>query len=129
MFRPTSRKLRGATRSSTLGRKGGLIVRDLGTIYSDLAGPEHLIRSPVAAFSFGKDGIPGGKGYEGKFRKSRSSERWTTSPRGNNRSRRGNEAGTFKRGVRNAERGRNRPASCRRRLQRKAAPLIPSCLA
>ena len=47
---------------------------DLSAVYSDLAGPEHLIRSPVAAFSLGKDGIPGGKGYEGKLRKPSSSE-------------------------------------------------------
>lgn len=47
---------------------------DLSAVYSDLAGPEHLIRSPVAAFSLGKDGIPGGKGYEGKFRKPSSSD-------------------------------------------------------
>ena len=47
---------------------------DLSAVYSDLAGPEHLIRSPVAAFSLGKDGIPGGKGYEGKFRKPASSQ-------------------------------------------------------
>ena len=47
---------------------------DLSAVYSDLAGPEHLIRRPVAAFSLGKDGIPGGKGYEGKFRKPASSE-------------------------------------------------------
>jgi hypothetical protein len=47
---------------------------DLSAVYSDLAGPEHLIRSPVAAFSLGKDGIPGGKGCEGKFRKPASSE-------------------------------------------------------
>lgn len=42
---------------------------DLSEIYSDLTGPEHLIRFPVAVFSLGKDGILGGKGYEGKFRK------------------------------------------------------------
>jgi len=40
---------------------------DLGAIYSDLAGPENLLRMPVAAFSLGKDGIVGGKGYEGKW--------------------------------------------------------------
>jgi hypothetical protein len=47
---------------------------DLSFVYSDLAASEHLIRSPVAAFSLGKDGVPGGKGYEGKFRKPRSTE-------------------------------------------------------
>jgi hypothetical protein len=47
---------------------------DLSAVYSDLAGPEHLIRSPVAAFSLGQDGIPGGKGYEGKFRKPASND-------------------------------------------------------
>jgi len=47
---------------------------DLSIIYSDLAGPEHLIRRSAAAFSLGKDGIPGGKGYEGKFRKPASTE-------------------------------------------------------
>jgi len=47
---------------------------DLSAIYSDLAGPEHLIRVPIAVFSLGKDGIPGGKGYEGKLRKPSSNE-------------------------------------------------------
>ncbi len=47
---------------------------DLSTVYSDLGGPRNLVRSPVAAFSLGKDGIPGGKGYEGKFRKPASTE-------------------------------------------------------
>ena len=46
---------------------------DVSAVYSDLAGPEHLIPNP-SAFSLGKDGIPGGKGYEGKFRKPASSE-------------------------------------------------------
>ena len=41
---------------------------DLSAIYSDLAGAENLVRMPVAVFSLGKDGIVGGKGYEGKFR-------------------------------------------------------------
>ncbi len=47
---------------------------DLSPVYSDLAGPEHLLRMPVAAFSLGKDGLPGGKGYEGKLRKPASNE-------------------------------------------------------
>jgi len=47
---------------------------DLSAVYSDLAGPANLVPSPVAAFSLGKDGISGGKGYEGKFRKPGSSE-------------------------------------------------------
>jgi hypothetical protein len=42
---------------------------DLGVVYSDLTGPEQLHRNPVAAFSLGQDGLLGGKGYEGKFRK------------------------------------------------------------
>ena len=33
-----------------------------------------IARPPVAAFSPGKDGIPGGKGYEGKFLKPASTE-------------------------------------------------------
>ena len=36
-------------------RNEGWIVRNLSAIYSDLAGPEHLIRSPFAVFSHGKD--------------------------------------------------------------------------
>ena len=32
-----------------------LIIRTLRARYSDLAGPEHLIRSPFAVFSHGKD--------------------------------------------------------------------------
>lgn len=47
---------------------------DLSAIYSDLAGPQNLMRVPVAAFSLGKDGFPGGKGYEGKLRKPASRE-------------------------------------------------------
>ncbi len=47
---------------------------DLSTVYSDLSGPGNLIRSPVAAFSLGKDGIAFGKGYEGKLRKPGASE-------------------------------------------------------
>ncbi|MEQ1853940.1 MAG: hypothetical protein ABMA01_20405 [Chthoniobacteraceae bacterium] len=61
---------------------------DLSAVYSDLAGPEHLIRSPVAAlppmsakmsgrltsFLARQGPHPGGKGYEGKFRKPSSSE-------------------------------------------------------
>jgi type II secretory pathway pseudopilin PulG len=47
---------------------------DLSAVYSDLAGPEHLLRVPAAAFSLGKDGVPGGKGYEGKSRKPSFSE-------------------------------------------------------
>ena len=47
---------------------------DLSAVYSDLAGPEHLIRQPVVAFSLGKDGKPGGKGYEGKLLKPKSNE-------------------------------------------------------
>ena len=40
---------------------------DLSPIYSDLAGPENIIPNSAVAFSLGKDGIVGGKGYEGKF--------------------------------------------------------------
>ena len=47
---------------------------DLSAVYSDLAGPEHLIRQPVVAFSLGKDGKPGGKGYEGKLLKPKANE-------------------------------------------------------
>ena len=47
---------------------------DLSAVYSDLAGPEHLIPNDAVAFSLGKDGVPGGKGYEGKLRKPASSE-------------------------------------------------------
>ena len=52
----------------------GSSTLDLSAVYSDLAGPENLIRIPVVAFSLGKDGIPGGKGYEGKLRKPSSTE-------------------------------------------------------
>ncbi len=47
---------------------------DLSAVYSDLAGPEHLIRQPVVAFSLGKDGKPGGNGYEGKLLKPNATE-------------------------------------------------------
>lgn len=47
---------------------------DLSAVYSDLAGPEHLIRQPVVAFSLGKDGKPGGNGYEGKLLKPKANE-------------------------------------------------------
>ena len=47
---------------------------DLSAVYSDLAGPEHLIRQPVVAFSLGQDGKPGGKGYEGKLLKPKANE-------------------------------------------------------
>ena len=47
---------------------------DLSAVYSDLAGPENLIRQSVVAFSLGKDGKPGGKGYEGKLLKPKANE-------------------------------------------------------
>jgi len=40
---------------------------DLSAIYSDLAGPQNLIPNSAVAFSLGKDGIVGVKGYEGKL--------------------------------------------------------------
>jgi prepilin-type N-terminal cleavage/methylation domain-containing protein len=42
---------------------------DMGTFYSDLAGATNVIRASAVAFSMGKDGIRGAKGYEGRFRK------------------------------------------------------------
>lgn len=52
----------------------GSVTLDLSAVYSDLAGPEHLVRLSAVAFSLGKDGLPGGKGYEGKSRKPASTE-------------------------------------------------------
>ena len=49
-------------------------VIDMKEFYSDLTGPEHSVTSSVAAFSIGKDGIRGGKGYEGQFRKPNSKQ-------------------------------------------------------
>ena len=37
---------------------------DVSAVYSDF----DIVRMPVVAFSLGKDGIVGGKGYEGKYR-------------------------------------------------------------
>ena len=37
---------------------------DVSAVYSDF----DIVRMPVVAFSLGKDGIVGGKGYEGRYR-------------------------------------------------------------
>ncbi len=47
-------------------------IIDMGTdFYSDLTG-DNSVRAPAAAFSMAKDGIRGGKGYPGLFRKTSS---------------------------------------------------------
>ena len=46
---------------------------DMKAFYTDLGGA-NLLRVSAAVFSMGKDGKRGGKGYEGKFRKTGSSE-------------------------------------------------------
>ncbi len=52
----------------------GSSTLDLSAVYSDLARPKYLIPNSVAVFSLGKDGILGGKGYEGKLHKPSSNE-------------------------------------------------------
>jgi prepilin-type N-terminal cleavage/methylation domain-containing protein len=47
---------------------------NLGTFYSDLADTASIVRQSAVAFSLGKDGKRGGKGYENRFRKSGSNE-------------------------------------------------------
>jgi prepilin-type N-terminal cleavage/methylation domain-containing protein len=47
---------------------------DMGAFYSDLAGAQNAIRASAVCFSMGKDNIRGGKGYEGKFRPTKSGE-------------------------------------------------------
>ena len=50
---------------------------NIGTFYSDLdaaSNPLNLLRFSAVAFSLGKDGDLGGKGYQGKYRKTGSSE-------------------------------------------------------
>ena len=42
---------------------------NLGAFYQDLAAGEKTVRSSAVAFSLGKDGKRGGKGYEGMFRR------------------------------------------------------------
>ena len=43
---------------------------DVSAVYSDF----DIVRQPAVAFSLGKDGIVGGKGYEGKYRKPKSND-------------------------------------------------------
>ncbi len=43
---------------------------DVSAVYSDF----DIVRMPVVAFSLGKDGIVGGKGYEGKYRPPKPTE-------------------------------------------------------
>ena len=47
---------------------------DMGTFYTDLAGPTNVLRVSAAVFSMGKDGKRGGKGYQNQYRKAASSE-------------------------------------------------------
>lgn len=45
---------------------------DMIEFYSDLTGTDNSLRVPAASFSMAKDGKRGGKGYEGRFRKTSS---------------------------------------------------------
>ena len=47
---------------------------DMSTFYTDMSGAGNILRFSAVAFSLGKDGDLGGKGYQGKFRKTGSSE-------------------------------------------------------
>ena len=47
---------------------------DMGTFFTDLSGAPNLLRVSAAAFSMGKDGKRGGKGYQNQYRKTGSSE-------------------------------------------------------
>jgi prepilin-type N-terminal cleavage/methylation domain-containing protein len=47
---------------------------NLGAIFEDLAAPTNTIRFSALSFALAKDGKLGGKGYEGRLRKERSSE-------------------------------------------------------
>ena len=47
-----------------------IAAADVQKFYKDL----DIIRMSAVAFSLGKDGVIGGKGYEGKYRKPNSSE-------------------------------------------------------
>ena len=49
-------------------------VIDMKEFYSNLTGPQESVRLPIAVFSMSKDGIRGGKGYEGQFRKPNSNQ-------------------------------------------------------
>jgi len=47
---------------------------NIGTYYSDLGKKEDVVRFGAVGICLGKDGILGGKGYEGKYRKEKSTE-------------------------------------------------------
>src|SRR5262249_46323847 len=47
---------------------------DMSTFYTDLTGNDNRIRFAAVGFCLGKDSKRGGKGYENKFRKEKSTE-------------------------------------------------------
>ncbi len=47
---------------------------DLAAFYSDLRGTENVVRFGAVGICLGKDGLLGGPGYEGQFRRERSTE-------------------------------------------------------
>lgn len=49
-------------------------IIDMSEFYTDLAEPANHLRNSAVAFCMAKDGKRGGKGYEGKLRKEKSSE-------------------------------------------------------
>ncbi len=49
-------------------------VIDMSEFFSDLVAPDNTVRFSAVAFSMAKDGIRGGKGYEGLFRKTSSTQ-------------------------------------------------------
>jgi len=61
----------GAEYCVILDADGDEII-DMGGFFTDLAGAPNAIRASAVAFSMGKDGIRGGKGYEGRFRQANS---------------------------------------------------------
>jgi len=49
-------------------------VLDLSTFYTDLKDKDNFVRFAMVGICLGKDSKLGGKGYEGKFRKEKSTE-------------------------------------------------------
>ena len=47
---------------------------DMSEYFTDLSGPQNVLRVSVAVFSMGKDGQRGGKGYQNRYRKANSGE-------------------------------------------------------
>lgn len=49
-------------------------IIDMSPIFTDLTGQENFVRYPAVAFSLGKNGVVGGKGYENRYKKEKSNE-------------------------------------------------------